>query len=129
VIFDQWIREAPNAYFGEYLTIGGFGRLSGHKWDPSPVINMFLRALLGDEATLPQSRDYLRGATAAEAIATTLAATLDGLAQRNDGAPMAQWTRPIDTVSLSVQGLGPGGKIPYQDRGSWIEVVEYRPAG
>ncbi len=42
-IFDQWIREAPKAYFDEYLTIGGFGRISGHKWDPSPLINLFLR--------------------------------------------------------------------------------------
>ncbi len=38
---------------------------------------------------------------------------------------MEQWRRAADVQSLSVQGLGPGGKFAYQDRGSWIEVVEY----
>jgi penicillin amidase len=124
-IFDQWILQAPKTYFGEYLTIGGFGRLSGHKWDPSPMINLFLRALLGDRAALPQSRDYLQGQSAQQAILTTLETQLDALAARHGGAPMQQWRRPADRVSLDVQGLGPGGDFPYQDRGSWIEAVEY----
>jgi penicillin G amidase len=124
-IFDHWIRQAPYEVFGDLLTIGGFGRTGGHRWEPSPVINMFLRALLGEAATLPQSRDHLDGATPESVVLTTLEGALDELAERHEG-PMAGWLRPIETIRLDVQGLGPGGTIPYQDRGSWIEVVEYR---
>jgi penicillin G amidase len=124
-IFDHWIRQAPMTVFGEYLTIGGFGRTGGHRWEPSPVINMFLRALLGEDATLPQSRDYLEGRTPEQVVLETLEAELDALAERHEGAPMAEWRKPVETIRLSVQGLGPGGTIPYQDRGSWIEVLEY----
>jgi penicillin G amidase len=124
-IFDAWIRHAPMTVFGDHLTIGGFGRTGGHRWEPSPVINMFLRALLGADATLPQSRDYLQGRSPEQVVLETLETELDALAERHAGAPMAEWRKPVETIGLNVQGLGPGGTIPYQDRGSWIEVLEY----
>jgi penicillin amidase len=130
-IFDQWVEEsAAKSIFGQYnsmLTGGGFDR-GGHKWEPSPVTNMFLRALKGPDATLPQSLDYLGGRSNDEVILSTLDHALGVLTSKFGAAPLDQWLADIQTASLEVQGLGPGGKIPYQDRGSWIEVVEY-PAG
>jgi penicillin amidase len=127
-IFDRWVEEsAAKAIFGEInpmLTGGGFDR-GGHRWEPSPVTNMFLRALKGPEATLPQSFDYLGGRSNDEVILSTLDGALEALAATFGDAPLDQWLADVQTTELEVQGLGPGGEITYQDRGSWIEVVEY----
>lgn len=91
----------------------------------------YIAAMHADPSKMPAEirdlRDYLQGDTPAKAVMETLTVTLDGLAQENAGAATSQWTRDSDTLSLEVQGLGPGGKFAYQDRGSWIEVVEYQP--
>lgn len=123
-IFHEWVERAAKSVFGQYLTIGGFSR-GGHPTEPSPVINLFLRSLLGDAATLPQSRDYLAGRTAEEVILTTLSDALARLETRFGTANLAEWLGNIRTSELEVQGLGPEDEIPYQDRGSWIEVLEY----
>jgi hypothetical protein len=130
-IFDQWVEEsAAKSIFGEFnpmLTGGGFDR-GGHRWEPSPVTNMFLRALKGPDASLPQSRDYLAGRSNDEVILSTLDHALGVLAATFGDAPLEEWLADAQTADLETQGLGPGGTIPYQDRGSWIEVVEY-PTG
>jgi len=123
-IFHEWVEQAARSIFAPYtLGHGGFTR-GGHRTDPSPVINMFLRALQGPSAALPQSRDYLNGKTAAEAILDTLDARLDVLETRF-GTDMAAWLMPSFKSGLEKQGLGPGGSFRFQDRGSWIEAIEY----
>jgi penicillin amidase len=126
-LFDAWVEPAAKSVFNPYLKIGGFSR-GGHRFEPSPVINMFLRALLGDAATLPQSRDYLQGKSNAEVILATLDDALARLETSFSTADMSQWLRDIATEELELQGVGPEGEIPFQDRGSWIQVIEY-PAG
>jgi penicillin amidase len=126
-LFDAWVEPAAKSVFGKYLTIGGFSR-GGHRFEPSPVINLFLRSLLGDEATLPQSRDYLEGRTNPEVILTTLDDALGRLEEAFGTSDMDAWLGDIYTAELEGQGVGPGGEIPFQDRGSWIQVIEY-PGG
>ena len=123
-LFDAWVEPAAKSVFGPYLTIGGFSR-GGHKFEPSPVINLFLRALLGEAATLPQSRDYLGGRSNNEVVLGTLDDALARLEERFGSPDMGAWLDDIHTAELEGQGLGPGGEIPYQDRGSWIQVIEY----
>jgi penicillin amidase len=123
-LFDAWVEPAAKSVFGDYLTIGGFSR-GGHRFEPSPVINLFLRSLLGSEATLPQSRDYLGGRSGSEVVLVTLDDALARLETRFETADMGAWLGEIYTAELEGQGVGPGGEIPFQDRGSWIQVVEY----
>ena len=123
-LFDAWVEPAAKSVFGEYLTIGGFSR-GGHRFEPSPVINLFLRSLLGREATLRQSRDYLSGRTNSEVVLSTLDDALARSEERFGSADIATWLGDIHVAELEGQGVGPGGEIPYQDRGSWIQVVEY----
>ena len=123
-LFHSWVEPAARSVFGGYLTVGGFTR-GGHRFEPSPVINMFLRALQGTEAPLPQSRDYLTGRTPNEVILATLQTTIGQLQTQFGAAPMSAWLRNAERAELEVQGVGPGGSIPFQDRGSYIQVIEY----
>lgn len=123
-IFHEWIEPAARSIFAPYtLGHGGFTR-GGHRTDPSPVINMFLRALQGPSAPLPQSRDYLAGATRVQTILDTLDVRLDALEARF-GSDMSAWRIPSFRSNLEVQGVGPDGSFRFQDRGSWIEAIEY----
>ncbi|HVL91317.1 MAG TPA: penicillin acylase family protein [Actinomycetota bacterium] len=123
-IFHEWVEQAARGVFNPYLLGHGAFFRGGHRTDPSPVINMFLRALQGPAAALPQSRDYLNGKTRTQVILETLDTRLNAL-QAIYGSNMNAWLMPAFRSRLESQGLGPGGSFRYQDRGSWIEAIEY----
>jgi penicillin G amidase len=124
-IFHEWVENAAKSIFLPYTGgRGGFSR-GGHRFEPSPYVNMFLRALRGNAATLPQSRDYLNGASATQTILDTLSARLDALTIKFGTSTMSAWLLPAFRSGLDVQGLGPSGSLAFQDRGSWIEAIEY----
>jgi penicillin amidase len=104
----------------------------GHVYDGTPADNLVLRILRPSESSLTPSRDYLHGRSADTVVLAALDRTIKALTATY-GANQATWRDPHPRATIdSLTGvIGPSRTMPYEDRGSWVQVIDFagRPGG
>jgi hypothetical protein len=98
----------------------------GHVFDGTPADNLVLRILRPTESSLTPSRDYTHGQSASALVLAALDRTIAALTTTY-GANPADWRdpHPRSTVDSLTGVVGPSRTMPYQDRGSWIQVIDF----
>lgn len=134
-IFEAWWPTVLEDVFAPHLQ-DWYGPMSGiinHRYGSS----LFLRVLLGEEATMPAQYDYL-GGDRDEILINNLKKAIDKL-EEDFGEDMSEWLTPVRTMGfggtslIGVQhGLGTDVQIPSMNRGSenhYIELTDEGPIG
>jgi len=101
-----------------------------HLFDGTPADNLVLRVLRPSESSLVPSRDYLHGRTPRRAVLAALDRSVAALSQRY-GADTSRWrgVHPRSTIT-GLTPLGPPERtMPFEDRGSWVQVVAFHGSG
>lgn len=104
--------------------------VGSHVWDVSVIDNLALRVLDPASSSLGPSRDWARGRSTDQVLTAALGAAVAALV-RDRGSDPAAWRdpHPRRPVNSLTGVIGPSLTMPYQDRGSWLQVVAFRPAG
>jgi penicillin amidase len=97
-----------------------------HVFDGTPADNLVLRILNPTASSLRPSRDYLHGRTPAAAMLAALDTTIASLT-KDYGADPAAWRdkHPRSTIDSLTGVIGPSRTMPFEDRGSWVQVVAF----
>lgn len=104
----------------------GSDAVGSHVYDASVADNLVLRALVPQRSGLPTSRDYLAGRSAEQVMLAALDRSVAALIARY-GADPARWRarherRPVNSLTGVI---GPSLTMPYQDRGTWLQIVSF----
>jgi penicillin amidase len=99
-----------------------------HVFDGTPADNLVLRVLNPAASSLRPSRDYLHGRTPGAAVLAALDATIASLT-KDYGANPSTWRdkHPRSTIDSLTGVIGPSRTMPYEDRGSWVQVIAFDP--
>ena len=103
--------------------------VGSHVFDASPADNLVLRVLSPSRSSLTPSRDYLAGKSPGAVMLAALDRSITALTEQY-GADPAGWRglHPRSTVDSLTGVIGPSLTMPYQDRGSWVQVVAFHGA-
>jgi penicillin amidase len=98
----------------------------GHVFDGTPADQLVLRTLVPGKSSLRPSRDYLHGRTTAAVMLAALDRSIAALT-KTYGADPAGWRdpHPRSTIDSLTGVIGPSRTMPYQDRGSWVQVIAF----
>ena len=102
--------------------------VGSHVYDMSAADNLALRILDPTHSGLEPSRDYTGGRTTQAVLRAALTRALNRLEAQFDSEDLADYRREhprSDVCSLTGGVIGPCLTMPYQDRGSWIHVVDF----
>ena len=102
--------------------------MASHVYDVSAADNLALRILDPGHSGLQPSRDYTGGRTTAQVLRAALSVALDRLADEFGSMDLSDYRRPhprSEVCSLTNGVIGPCVTMPYQDRGSWIHIVDF----
>lgn len=100
----------------------------GHVYDGTPADNLVLRVLRPSESSLVPSRDYRHGRSVNALVLAALDRTITSLTA-DFGADPAAWRdpHPRSTIDSLTGVIGPSRTMPFEDRGSWVQVVAFNP--
>ncbi|MCW2542695.1 MAG: Penicillin acylase, partial [Frankiales bacterium] len=100
----------------------------GHVFDGTPADNLVLRILRPTESSLRPSRDYTHGQSASALVLAALDRTIAALTTAY-GADPASWRdpHPRSTIDSLTGVVGPSRTMPFEDRGSWLQVIAFDP--
>jgi len=127
-IFETYVRTLRRVLFGR-LPAPVFtraGAVGSHIYEPTAIDNLALRVLRPSTSALTPSRSYLRGHTRTYALRSALERAMHRLTKRFGTNDIASWRRPhprSDVCSLTGV-VGPCLTMPYEDRGTYIHLVE-----
>ena len=102
--------------------------VGSHVYDMSAADNLALRVLDPSHSDLPVLGDYTDGRTTRQVVRAALNTALDRLEERFGSTDLADYRRQhprADVCSLTGGIIGPCITMPYQDRGSYIHVVDF----
>jgi len=97
-----------------------------HVFDGTPADQLVLRNLVPSKSSLPPSRDYLHGRTTGAVVLAALDRSVAALT-KTYGADPAAWRdpHPRSTINSLTGVIGPSRTMPYEDRGSWVQVIAF----
>jgi penicillin amidase len=104
-----------------------------HVFDGTPADQLVLRNLVPAKSSLRPSRDYLHGRSTPVVVLAALDRSIAALT-KDYGADPARWRdpHPRSTIKSLTGVIGPSRTMPYEDRGSWVQIVAFdavrRPA-
>jgi hypothetical protein len=95
-------------------------------FDGTPADQLVLRNLVPSASSLRPSRDYLHGRSVATVVLAALDRSVAALTKAYGADPSA-WRdpHPRSTIKSLTGVIGPSRTMPYQDRGSWVQVVAF----
>ncbi|GAC1440503.1 MAG: hypothetical protein NVSMB55_05390 [Mycobacteriales bacterium] len=99
-----------------------------HVFDGTPADQLVLRALTPSSSSLTPSRDYLHGRTAGAVVLAALHRSIATLT-KTYGPTATTWRdpHPRSTINSLTGVIGPSRTMPYEDRGSWVQVIAFDP--
>jgi hypothetical protein len=97
-----------------------------HVFDGTPADQLVLRNLVPATSSLRPSRDYLHGRSVNAVVLAALDRSIAALTTAYGPNPAA-WRdpHPRSTIKSLTGVIGPSRTMPYQDRGSWVQVVAF----
>lgn len=127
-IFRRWmddLRDVVLADLPSDVVVAADNRGS-HVFDGTPADNLVLRILVPSKSSLRPSRSYLHGRSVRSVALRALDRTIASLT-KDYGANPAAWRdrHPRSTINSLTGVIGPSRTMPYQDRGSWVQVVAF----
>ena len=101
----------------------------GHVYDGTPADNLVLRVLRPSESSLQPSRDYVHSRSVNAVVLAALDRTIASLTASYGANPTA-WRdpHPRSTINSLTGVIGPSRTMPFEDRGSWVQVVAFHGA-
>jgi penicillin amidase len=101
-----------------------------HIFDGTPADQLVLRNLVPSKSSLRPSRDYLRGRSTNAVVLAALDRSIAALT-KTYGADPSSWRdpHPRSTISSLTGVIGPSRTMPYEDRGSWVQVIAFDGKG
>jgi penicillin amidase len=144
IIFQNWWGKAlKNTFqdeFGDYAKFvdDGSGPFAWDKRKRYVGQPLFLRALKGDKAAVPLSKDYFEPKGRDKVLVESLKEAISDLKAHFQGAKMAEWGNrtikadmdiPQTTLLRAPSSLGPALKMPMMERGTENHIVELRKEG
>jgi hypothetical protein len=98
----------------------------GHVFDGTPADNLVLRNLVPADSSLTLSRSYLHGRSVRSVVLAALDRSIASLT-KDYGSDPAAWRdlHPRSTIDSLTGVIGPSRTMPYEDRGSWVQVVAF----
>ena len=118
----ELLGDVPPSFLARQSAMGS------HVYDVSAADNLVLRVLDPTHSGLEPTRDYTGGRSANQVLKAALREALADLEQEYGSGDLADYRRPhprSDVCSLTGGVIGPCLTMPYQDRGSWIHVVDF----
>ena len=99
-----------------------------HVFDGTPADQLVLRSLAPSKSSLKPSRDYLHRRPAKAVVLAALDRSIAALT-KTYGANTATWrdVHPRSTINSLTGVVGPSRTMPYEDRGSWVQVIAFDP--
>lgn len=144
IIFQTWwekvLKNTFQDEFGEYYKYVDDGSVP-FAWDKRKRYSghpLFLRALKGDKAALPLSKDYFEPKGRDKVLVESLMEAIKDLKTHFQGAKMDEWGNktikvevaiPQTTLLRAPSSLGPALKMPMMERGTENHIVELRKEG
>jgi penicillin amidase len=127
-VFRRWmddLRDVVLADLPHDVVVAADNRGS-HVFDGTPADNLVLRNLVPSKSSLPLSRSYLHGRSVQSVVLAALDCTIASLT-KDHGADPAGWrdVHPRSTIDSLTGVIGPSRTMPYEDRGSWVQVVAF----
>ena len=119
---DELFERVPGAFLERQTAMGS------HVYDVSAADNLALRILDPDHSGLEPSRDYTAGRSSNQVLRAALGVALSRLEEQFGTDDLSAYRRPhprSDVCSLTGGVIGPCLTMPYQDRGSWIHIVDF----
>jgi penicillin amidase len=97
-----------------------------HLYDGTPADNLVLRILNPSASSLRPSRDYVHGRTPSAVVLAALDRTIRSLTAAY-GADPTRWRdkHPRSTIDSLTGVVGPSRTMPFEDRGSWVQVIAF----
>ena len=144
VIFQAWwekvLKNTFEDEFGEYYKAldGGYGPFSWDKRKRYTGHPLFMRALKGDEAALPLSKDYFEPKGRDRVLVDSLQEAIKDLDTHFQGAGMSEWGNktiktdtniPQTTLLRAPSSVGPVLNMPIMERGTENHIVELAKEG
>jgi penicillin amidase len=127
-VFRRWmddLRDVVLADLPHDVVVAADNR-GGHVFDGTPADNLVLRNLAPADSSLTLSRSYLHGRTVRAVTLAALDRTIASLT-KDYGADPAKWRdpHPRSTIDSLTGVIGPSRTMPYEDRGSWVQVIAF----
>jgi penicillin amidase len=127
-IFRRWMDDLRDVVLADLppdMVVAADNRGS-HVFDGTPADNLVLRNLVPSKSSLPLSRSYLHGRSVSSTVLAALDRTIASLT-KDHGADPAAWrdVHPRSTIDSLTGVIGPSRTMPYQDRGSWVQVIAF----
>src|SRR4051812_46305106 len=127
-IFRRWMDDLRDVVLADlpHDVVVAMDNRGGHVYDGTPADNLVLRNLVPSKSSLPLSRSYLHGRSTTAAVLAALDRTIASLT-KDHGADPAGWrdVHPRSTIDSLTGVIGPSRTMPYEDRGSWVQVVAF----
>ncbi|MCA1712031.1 MAG: penicillin acylase family protein [Actinobacteria bacterium] len=97
-----------------------------HVFDGTPADQLVLRNLVPPKSSLRPSRDYLHGRSTNAVVLAALDRSIAALTKQY-GTDMSTWRdqHPRSTIKSLTGVIGPSRTMPYEDRGSWVQVIAF----
>lgn len=129
-VFRRWmddLRDVVLADIPHDLVVAADAR-GNHVFDGTPADNLVLRVLRPSESSLTPSRDYRHGKSTSALVLAALDRTIASLTA-DYGPDPAHWRdpHPRSTINSLTGVVGPSRTMPYEDRGSWVQVIAFDP--
>lgn len=99
----------------------------GHQYDVTPLDNLVERVLRPGYSGLTPSRDYTGGQSVPAIVKAALDSAITSVTATY-GADPAAWRRPhaVSHLNSLSDVVGPTGETePFEDRGSWVELIAF----
>ncbi|MCU1589818.1 MAG: penicillin acylase family protein [Frankiales bacterium] len=130
-VFRRWmddLRDVVLADLPHDVVVAADNR-GGHVYDGTPADNLVLRNLVPAKSSLTLSRSYLHGRSVRAVVLAALDRTIASLT-KDYGADPAAWRdkHPRSTIDSLTGVIGPSRTMPYEDRGSWVQVIAFDAA-
>ena len=144
VIFQAWwekvIKNTFQDEFGDYYKAldGGYGPFAWNKRKRYTGHPMFMRALLGDKAAVPLSKDYFAPKGRDRVLVESLQEAIKDLNKYFKGTKMSEWGNktiktetniPQTTLLRVPSSVAPPLTMPFMERGTENHIVELRKEG
>ncbi|MDX6199206.1 MAG: penicillin amidase [Actinomycetota bacterium] len=127
-IFRRWMDDLRDVVLADlpHEVVVAMDNRGGHVFDGTPADNLVLRNLVPSKSSLPLSRSYLHGRSVRSTVLAALDRSIASLTKEH-GADPAGWrdVHPRSTIDSLTGVIGPSRTMPYEDRGSWVQVVAF----
>jgi penicillin amidase len=141
ILFQGWwekvLKNTFQDEFGDYhkFVDGGYGPFTWNKRKRYTGHPLFLRALKGDKAALPLSKDYFEPKGRDRVLVESLLEAIKDLKTQFQGEKLSDWGNktirtevdiPQTTLLRAPSSVGPALKMPLMERGTENHIVELR---